>query len=408
MMMFWMAVRLALRSLVRNKVRAMLTVLGILMGVASVVASSAIGAGAKERIESQFASLGVNVLMVWPGASATGGARGAAGSASGLTEDDALALSREVPSLSASAPILSASTQVVSGSRNWSTRVYGSTLDYFRVRAWRTSDGGLFTDADVRTSAKVCVIGETVRRELFGDESALGRTMRVGRMPCTVLGVMESKGQSGFGQDQDDLVIVPLSTFRTRVSHRPGREIGFVMASARDPALMSRAEEGITRLLRQRHRLSGTDESDFTVRNMADVIKSFDEQRAAISLLLLVVASISLLVGGIGVMNIMLVSVTERTREIGIRLSIGARSRDILAQFLIEAVVLASVGGVAGLALGIGASLIVGMTTSWTVKVQPETAILAVAVAGGIGVIFGFFPARRAAKMDPITALRHE
>jgi putative ABC transport system permease protein len=406
--MLWMAMRLALFSLLRNKVRAVLTVLGILIGVAAVVASSAIGAGAKERIESQFATLGVNVLMVWPGASAAGGARGAAGTGSGLTEDDARAIAVEVPSVSAAAPILTASAQVVAGSRNWSTRVYGTTPEYFRVRSWSTTDGAPFTDGDMRTSAKVCVIGTTIQRELFAGDNPLGSTIRVGRMPCTVIGVLEAKGQSGFGQDQDDIIVVPMTTFRTRVSRRPGRDVGFVMVSARDPALMARAESAITSLLRQRHRLAPADENDFTVRNMADVVKSFDAQRAAITTLLLVVASISLLVGGIGVMNIMLVSVTERTREIGIRLAIGARARDILAQFLVEAVVLAAIGGLAGLGLGAGASVVVGRTTEWKVSLQPDTALLAVIVSGGIGVVFGFFPARRAAKMDPIVALRHE
>lgn len=400
--------RLALFSLMRNKVRAVLTVLGILIGVASVVASSAIGAGAKERIESQFASLGVNVLMVWPGATATGGARGAAGTGNGLTEDDARAILVEVPSVSAAAPILSASAQLVAGARNWSTRVYGTTPDYFRVRSWNVTDGSVFTDSDLRTSAKVCVVGTTIVRELFGGENALGSTMRVGRMPCTIVGILEAKGQSGFGQDQDDVVIVPMNTFRTRVSRKPGREVQQVMVSAREPSQMPHAEASITALLRQRHRLVGAEENDFTVRNMADVVKSFDAQRQAITTLLLVVASISLLVGGIGVMNIMLVSVTERTREIGIRLAIGARANDILAQFLIEAVVLAAIGGLAGLGLGAGASFLVGRTTEWKVSLQADTAILAVIVSGGIGVVFGFFPARRAARLDPIVALRHE
>lgn len=406
--MIWMAIRLALRSLMRNKVRALLTVLGILIGVASVVASSAIGAGAKERIESQFAALGVNVLMVYPASSATGGVRAGAGSGAGLTEDDAKAIAIEIPSVSASAPILSTSAQLVAGSRNWATRVYGTSPEYFRVRQWNTTDGSIFTDSDLRASSKVCVIGTTIVRELFGGQNPLGSTMRVGRMPCVVIGILESKGQSGFGQDQDDLVVVPLSTFRTRVSRRPGREVSQVMVSARDPALMSRAQHSITQLLRQRHRLTGSDENDFTVRNMADVIRSFDEQRAAITTLLLVVASISLLVGGIGVMNIMLVSVTERTREIGIRLAIGARAQDILAQFLVEAIVLAAIGGLAGLVLGVGASIIVGRTTNWKVSLQPQTAILAVLVSGSIGVVFGYFPARRAAKLDPIVALRYE
>lgn len=403
-----MAFRLALRALGRNKLRAGLTVLGILIGVAAVVTMTALGAGAKERIESQLASLGVNVLMVFPGATATGGARGAQGTAGGLTEDDARAIVREIPSVAYAAPLLSASAQVVAGPRNTATRVQGTTPEYFLVRNWAPSEGTLWTDAEVRVAAKTCVIGETVRNNLFGSENPVGRTIRIGRMPCTVVGVLEPKGQSSFGMDQDDTIVVPITTFRARVARRPGREVNFIMVSARDPMVTRRAEMAITALLRQRHRLGPGTENDFTVRNLADVARSFDEQRATLTFLLLAVASISLLVGGIGVMNIMLVSVTERTREIGIRLAIGARSRDILAQFLIESVVLASIGGVAGLALGIVASFMLGRTTEWSVRIQPESALLAVVVAAGTGVLFGFFPARRAAKLDPIVALRHE
>jgi putative ABC transport system permease protein len=407
--MWFMALRLALRALARNKLRATLTVLGILIGVAAVVTMTALGAGAKERIESQLSTLGVNMLMVFPGATATGGARGGAGTAGGLTEDDARAIVREVPSVAAAAPLLSASAQVVAAGRNWATRINGTTPEYFSVRAWPAAEGDVFGDAEVRVAAKVCVIGETVRQNLFDrGEDPIGRTIRIGKMPCTVIAVLEPKGQSSFGQDQDDTVLVPISTFRARVSRRPGREVNMIMVSARDPLVTRRAESGITSLLRQRHRIGPGTENDFTVRNMADLARSFDEQRAALTFLLLSVASISLLVGGIGVMNIMLVSVTERTREIGIRLAIGARARDILAQFLIEAVALAAVGGIAGLGLGIVASYMLGRTTEWSVRIQPESALLAVAVAGGIGVVFGFFPARRAAKLDPIVALRHE
>lgn len=406
--MWLMALRLALRALARNKLRATLTVLGILIGVAAVVAMTALGAGAKERIEGQLASLGVNMLVIFPGATTTGGARGAAGTASGLTEDDARAIVREVPSVSAAAPLLSAGTQAVAGARNTSTRVTGTTPDYFRVRNWNVSEGALWTEGDMRVAGKVCLIGETVRQALFPGESAVGRQIRMGRMPCTVVGVMAPKGQSSFGQDQDDTILVPITTFRARVSHRPGREVGMIMVSARDPNVTRRAEMAIDSLLRQRHRIGPGQEPDFSVRNLQDLAKSFDEQRTALTILLLTVASISLLVGGIGVMNIMLVSVTERTREIGIRLAVGARARDIMAQFLVESVALAAIGGIAGLGLGVLVSYLLGRSTEWSVKVQPESALLAVAVAGGIGVVFGFFPARRAAKLDPIVALRHE
>jgi putative ABC transport system permease protein len=409
MMMWLMALRLALRALARNKLRATLTVLGILIGVAAVVAMTALGAGAKDRIEAQLASLGVNMLVVYPGATTTGGVRTAAGTAVGLTEDDARAISREVPSVSAVAPMLGASTQVVAAGRNASTRITGTTPDYFVVRAWNVASGFLFTDAEIRTASKVCLLGETVRQALFPNgEDPLGRSIRVGRMPCTVIGVLATKGQSSFGQDQDDTVIVPITTFRARILNRPNGSINSIMLSAREPNLTRRAEGAITALLRQRHHISAGDEPDFSVRNLQDLAQSFDEQRATLTFLLLAVASISLLVGGIGVMNIMLVSVTERTREIGIRLAIGARARDIMAQFLVEAVVLSAIGGVAGLGLGVFVSYMLGRSTQWSVKIQPDSALIAVAVASGIGVVFGFFPARSAAKLDPIVALRHE
>jgi putative ABC transport system permease protein len=334
--------------------------------------------------------------------------KSARGSSSGLTEDDAEAIMREVPSVAAAAPILSASTQVVSGSNNTSTRITGTTLPYFSVRAWSVARGDFWTEADERTAAKVCVIGETVRQDLFGNGDPIGQQIRVGKMPCVVVGLLAAKGQSSFGQDQDDTILVPIGTFRARVSHRAGREVNQIMLSARDPNVSSRAERATNELLRQLHKLQPYEENDFSVRNMQDLAKSFNEQRAAITMLLLSVASISLLVGGIGVMNIMLVSVTERTREIGIRLAIGARSSDILAQFLVEAVVLSGIGGVAGLALGALSSSLLAKQTGWNMKIQPESAIIAVAVASGIGVVFGFFPARTAAKLDPIVALRHE
>ena len=292
MMMWLMALRLAMRALARNKLRATLTVLGILIGVAAVVTMTALGAGAKERIEGQLASLGVNMLMVFPGATASGGVRSAAGSASGLTEDDARAIMREVPSVAAAAPVLSASAQVVAGARNWSSRVTGTIPEYFTVRAWGTALGSGFTDADLRTSAKVCVLGQTVRQNLFGSENPVGRSVRIGRMPCTIVGVLASKGQSSFGQDQDDTVLVPISTFRARISHRTGREVNMIMLSARDPLVTHRAEVATTALLRQRHHIATGADNDFSVRNLADIAQTFDEQRAALTFLLLAVASI--------------------------------------------------------------------------------------------------------------------
>jgi putative ABC transport system permease protein len=406
-----MALRLALRALARSKLRAALTVLGILIGIAAVVTTQALGDGAKARIEGQLRTLGVNMLVVYPAAANSGGVRGAQGSASGLTDDDATAIVREVPSVGAAAPVVSTGTQVVAGGRNAATRVTGTTPDYFVVRDWDVSSGARWTESDVRAAATVCLIGQTVRQNLFSaGEDPLGATIRVGRMPCTVVGVLAAKGQSSFGQDQDDTILVPLTTFRARLARRNNSAHGVdqIMVSARDPLLVARAERGVTSLLEQRHRVAPGAEPDFSVRNLSELLKTFDAQRAAISALLLAIASISLLVGGIGVMNIMLVSVTERTREIGIRLAIGARARDVMAQFLTEAVALATIGGIAGLGCGIVASQLLAKTTQYSVKFAPATALLAVVVSGGTGIVFGFFPARRAAKLDPIDALRHE
>ena len=403
-----MAMRLALRSLVRSKLRASLTALGILIGIAAVVTTNAIGTGASDRMTSQMKALGVNLLVVTPLGPQSGGARGAQGSGVSLTEEDADAITREVPSVAAVAPTLQSGAQVVAGDRNVSTRVTGTTPSYFTVRSWRPALGALWGDEEVRAAAPSCVIGETVRRELFGTENPVGRELRVGAMPCTVAAVLESKGQSSFGQDNDDTVVVPISAFRAGISRLPGGRVNGIMITAAAPDLVYRAQDSVTSLLRQRHRLARDAEDDFRVSNLSDLTSALNEQTSIIAALLMVVASISLLVGGIGVMNIMLVSVTERTREIGTRLAIGARAKDILAQFLVEAVVLAAIGGVAGLACGVGASLAVGKLTEFSVGFQPGIALVAVAVSCTIGVVFGFFPARHAARLDPIVALRRE
>jgi putative ABC transport system permease protein len=403
-----MALRLALSALARNKLRAFLTVLGILIGVASVVAMTALGAGAQERMAAQMASLGVNMLVVMPASLSTGGAHTGLGTASGLTDADAEAIVREVPTIAATAPALSSSAQAVYGNRNWGTHVTGTTSDYFRVRSWAAQRGAVFDAIEESTGARVCVIGETVRANLFPRENPIGRMIRLGHMPCRVIGVLAAKGQSGFGQDQDDIVIVPLATYRQRIARLPGGQVSVMYLSARYQSVSHHAQSAVTALLRQRHRIQPGAENNFAVRNLEDLANSYNEQQSALTLLLLAVASISLLVGGIGVMNIMLVSVTERTREIGIRMAIGAQAKAILSQFLVEAIVLSGIGGVLGLVVGIIATVVMGRLTHWSVSLQPMSAVAAVAVASGIGVVFGFFPARSAAALDPIIALRHE
>ncbi len=403
-----MALRLALRSLLRNKLRAGLTMLGILIGVAAVVAMTALGEGAKRSIETQLNNLGVNLLWVYPGASNSGGARGEMGSRLTLTEDDGVAIARDVSAVQAVAPVLTVATQVVVGARNVATRVTGTTPDFLRARAWEVRRGREFSEADMRGAAKSCIIGETVRLALFDDEDPLGRTIRLGKLPCTVIGVLAVKGQGSFGQDYDDTVLMPITTVRARMRGSAARDVQNLVISVRAPELMQRAQSQITALLRQRHHLQASEEDDFMIRNLQDIMATMEQTRSTLATLLLSIAAIALLVGGIGVMNIMLVSVTERTREIGIRLAIGARSGDILAQFLVEAVALSVIGGAAGLLLGFGAGSLLGKTMEWAVSFSPSAAIIAFATSAGIGVVFGYFPARRAAHLDPIQALRHE
>ncbi|MEW5854993.1 MAG: ABC transporter permease [Myxococcota bacterium] len=404
-----MGLRLAVRALRGSKLRTGLTTLGILIGIAAVVTTTALGAGARERMEREMLALGANMLVVTPESSSNAAVRNAPGMGVGLTARDAEAVGREVPSVAAAAATLSSSVQVVASGQNTSTRVTGTTPSYLTVRNWTVADGAAFDDGDMKQSARVCLIGSTVRRNLFpSDAPVLGTTIRVGRTPCEVIGELASRGQTGFGQDQDDVVLMPLSTYRAHVARRSGDDVDNILVSARSPELVARAEAAVRTLLRQRHRIPSDGEEDFNVRNLSEMLKALDAQRAAITLLLLAIASISLLVGGIGVMNIMLVSVTERTREIGIRLAIGARPVDILTQFLLEAVVLAAVGGVAGLAVGASASALLEILTSYSVRVQPTSALLALSISCGIGIAFGFFPARHASALDPIASLRHE
>ncbi|MBK8169688.1 MAG: ABC transporter permease [Sandaracinaceae bacterium] len=404
----YVAVSLGVRALVRNRLRGALTILGILIGIAAVVAMTTIGAGAKARVEEQMAALGVNMLIVFPGQMMGGGARSAAGGGATLTEADSVAIEQEIPAVVGVAPQITAMSQVVAGANNTSTRVTGTTPSYFIVRDWGIDRGALFDENDLHRRNKVCVVGKTVADTLFPEQDAVGGHIRAGRMPCTIIGVLRSKGQSSFGQDQDDIILVPLTTFRANLERAVGDSVQQISISAADRTLTDHVQKSVSALLRQRHRLRIDQDDDFTVRNLEELARSFDQQRQTITTLLLAVASIALFVGGIGVMNIMLVSVTERTREIGIRRAIGARASDVLAQFLVEAVILCSVGGLSGLGVGVGISAILAAVTDWKVVVQPQSALIAVGVSSIIGLVFGFFPARNAARLDPITALRHE
>ncbi len=402
------AFRLAIRAIARNKLRATLTVLGILIGIAAVVAMTALGEGAKAKISEQMRSLGANMIIVFPGANTSSGAKGSAGSVASLTEDDVNAIRHECPSVAAVAPVVGGAGQVVYEDQNYSTRFSGTTLDYFRVRDWKIERGSVWTETDERAGARVCLIGNTVRLNVFGAVDPIDKLMRLNKMPCRVIGILATKGQNSFGQDQDDTVLMPLATFSGRISNKPRHTVDTILASATDEHTTGRAEAQIKALLLQRHHISPDREPDFIVRNVQEVQKSFEAMRSALAALLLGVAAISLLVGGIGVMNIMLVSVAERTREIGIRMAIGAREADILTQFLIEAVVLSLLGGAVGTLAGIGAIVGLAKILEWPMSMSPQALGLALGVSGTIGVVFGFFPARRAARLDPIEALRRE
>jgi putative ABC transport system permease protein len=401
-------VRLALRAIARSPLRSSLTVLGILIGVAAVVTVSALGEGARERVSTQIQSIGSNFIIVFPQASQASGARGAQGSGQRITEDDGRAMLHESTSVAAVAPMLRSLAQIVSGDRNSSTNVTGSTLAYFEVRNWHVDRGALWDPHDEATRSKVVVLGSTVASNLFGPEDPTGRTVRIGKYPYRVLGVLETKGEAPFGGDQDDVVVMPIASFRSRIMRTPPGFAGVLMASATSPDTSDRAARQIESILRQRHRIATDRDPDFVIRTQKEFAEMEERIYGLLTVLLIVVAAISLVVGGIGVMNIMLVSVTERTREIGIRMAIGARHADILVQFLVEAVVLALLGGLAGALVGIGAIKGLSLGLEWPMSIQRIALGISVAVSGLTGVIFGFFPAMRASLLDPIEALRHE
>jgi len=403
--------KVALRALAVNKLRSALTMLGIIIGVGAVIVMIAVGAGAQARVEEQIRSLGSNLLLVLSGATTSGGVRLGFGSNLTLSEDDATTLSRELPEVIA-APALRGSAQVVWGNLNWSTVIFGITPEYLEVRQWELAAGRSFEPADMAGAAKVCLIGSTVAKQLFGGADPVDQVIRIRRVPFTVIGVLETKGQSMMGTDQDDLVLMPLSTARKRVlgvgTLAKQRSVGTIWIKVRDGYDMKAAEEQVRRLLRQRHRLQPGQDDDFSLRNLAEVASAQEASSRVLAMLLAAVASVSLVVGGIGIMNIMLVSVTERTREIGLRMAVGARMRDILGQFLVEAVTLSLIGGLVGVALGVGSAFAIGQFAGWRIELDFEAVALAVAFAFAIGVFFGFYPARKAARLNPVEALRFE
>lgn len=402
-------IRIAGSALRVNIMRSLLTVLGIVIGVAAVIIMVAMGAGAREMIGGQIRSIGSNMLLVIPGASTKSGARMGAGSVHTLTAADAQAIKRECSAVKRTAPIWGEVTQVVYGNRNWRTRVTGTTRDYFDVREWTIKFGRAFTAEEQKRAAKVCVLGTTVAENLFGDEYPIGKVIRIRNVPCTVIGMTESKGQSPRGEDQDDAVWIPLRTAQYRLFGTPfPDEVRAILVQAHTIALIPKAERQVRDLLKVRHGISRGEDPDFSVRNLTEILKTAQKSLNVMTMLLGSIAAISLVVGGIGIMNIMLVSVTERTREIGIRMAVGARSSDILSQFLVEAVVLSIAGGVIGLILGLIGSFIAARMSGWPALVSLWSVVIAVVFSGLVGVFFGFYPAYKASRLHPIEALRHE
>jgi putative ABC transport system permease protein len=405
-MEFSAVLRVALRALARNKMRSMLTMLGIVIGVGAVIAMVGVGQGAQQAVQQQIAAMGSNLLMVQSGSVNRGGLMMGWGQTKTLLPEDAKAIAREVPSVAAVAGMSSSSAQVVFENQNWATRITGSEPSFFDIRAWHFSAGASFTEQDVQQAANVAVIGETVRQNLFGATDPVGQTIRIGNLPFQVVGVLAAKGQSGMGQDQDDTIVVPLSTMQKKINGQTW--LGSIMASAVSQEASYAAQQQITALLRDRHRIRPGQDDDFMVRNLADLAALRDESSRVMTMLLASIAGVSLIVGGIGIMNIMLVSVTERTREIGIRIAIGATESDVQRQFLSESVVLSLLGGAVGIVVGVGASLIITKTLGWAVLISPMAIGAAVVFSTAVGIFFGFYPARKAARLDPIEALRFE
>ncbi len=402
-MRFRSTIIIALRALRRNKLRSILTALGIIIGVGAVIAMVSIGNGAKSQVEAQVASLGQNVVTVFSGNFTAGGARGGWGSAPTLTPDDATAIAAEVPNILGVSPEVRDRSQILGNGLNWNTQILGTSPDYPDIRSWPVADGSIFTEQDVRSVAKVAVIGKTVAEQLFPGIDPIGQTLRIRNIPFKVVGVLSEKGFNLFGSDQDDIVIVPYTSHMKRLSRRT--HINSILIRAASADAIPRVQQEINDLLAQRR--SGR-EPDFTVRNQVEFAEAATATTKTMTVLLGAIAGVSLIVGGIGIMNIMLVSVTERTREIGIRLAVGAHGRDVLMQFLIEAIILSSLGGLLGILIGVGSSQLISHLNGWPVLVSTTSVVVAFVFSATIGIFFGFYPARKAAQLDPIDALRYE
>ena len=403
--MIWETVLLAQREIRRNVLRSSLTILGIVIGVAAVITMVTLGGGVTAQVTSDISSLGSNLLMVRPG-QGFHGPGGARSSAPEFEMSDVKAIVHEIPGVEAAAPNATGGTQSIYGNLNWSTSVTGSTNDYLKVRNWTLAGGRTFTSTEAAAGKAVCILGSTVKKELFGAQDPIGSSLRLKKLSCQVIGVLESKGSSGFGSDQDDFILIPIKTFMRRIAGNT--DVPGIYVSARDGYSTDKVKKDIETLMRERRRIAPGKDDDFNVRDMKEILSTLTGTTKVLTSLLGAVAAVSLLVGGIGIMNIMLVSVTERTREIGIRLAIGALAGEVLMQFLIEAVVLSCFGGAVGIALGLSAAYFASSALNVPFVFNPGIVLLAFFFSGAVGVVFGYFPARKAAGLDPIEALRHE
>jgi putative ABC transport system permease protein len=402
--------RLAGRALRRNTLRSFLTTLGIIIGVGAVIFIQSIGEGAKSRVRAQIESAGTNIVMLFSGASQGPGGRGGAGSQPTITWEDLRAIQTELPSVRAVAPQINSQQPVISETNTWNTQITGTTPDFFTIRNWPVSAGALFTASDQASAAKNAVIGQTAAENLFGPGvDPIGQIVRIRDAPFTIVGVLERKGQNAMGTDQDDCIFIPLSAFQTRMQRGLGKFVpGRISISAVSPEAIPAVRQEVAQLLRERHRLGPEDEDDFSTSSMAEMTSMLTSTQDTMTLLLSAIALVSLVVGGIGVMNIMLVSVTERTREIGIRMAVGAQPTDIMMQFLVEALVLSALGGALGVIFGVGLGQVIAPKFGWTMETKTEIVFISLAVSAGVGVVFGLYPARKASRLDPIDALRYE
>jgi putative ABC transport system permease protein len=400
--------RVALRALMRNKVRSLLTMLGIIIGIAAVIAMIAIGQGATVMMQDQMRSMGDNLLMVFPGSASKGGMHFGMGTNSTLTPQDSDALMKESNYIKAISPVNRSNGQLIYQEKNWAADIQGVATSYLAIGNWKMDKGGFFTDSDVRGATKVCVLGATTTKQLFEDEDPTGKILRIKNMPFRILGVLGKKGSNAMGHDQDDIVMVPWTTVRRVFQKTIFNNINQIVMSLKSVESLEQAKSEITAILRERHRLAPGADDDFSLMAMTELNQMITSTSRLMTILLTAIASISLIVGGIGIMNIMLVSVTERTREIGLRMAVGARNRDILLQFLVEAIVLAGIGGIWGILLGVGSAQIVTRINNWPVSVSVTSVLLAFFFSAAVGIFFGFFPAWRASRLNPIEALRYE